>query len=346
MSWLDAGIDISRRDFLKLAGFGLIGSLLPFGAALPAAAQSSGQLGRVLENTVPLFDLPSLHGKQVSTVLKDHLYAITDVTAGDASVPYNRIWYQLDNRGYAHSGSIQPVRIALNEPAGWVSPSGQVGEVTVPYTDARRELAGDTATVYRLYYGTAYWVVSLEKDPQGSSWYGILDDRLKSVYYAQARHIRLIPAQELGPISSDVPPGEKRIEVYLGHQAVIAYEGERSVFMTRCATGARFASGNFSTPPGKYIIYRKSPSRHMASGDKVAADGYDLPGVPWVSFITEDGISFHGTYWHNNFGKPRSHGCINVSIPAANWIYRWSLPVVPPDQVYVYETQGTNVVVI
>jgi len=50
----------------------------------------------------------------------------------------------------------------------------------------------------------------------------------------------------------------------------------------------------------------------MARGN-LAANGYDLPGVPWNSYITEEGIAFHGTYWHNNFGKPRSHGCINLT---------------------------------
>jgi lipoprotein-anchoring transpeptidase ErfK/SrfK len=84
----------------------------------------------------------------------------------------------------------------------------------------------------------------------------------------------------------------------------------------------------------------------MASGDKVSADGFDLPGVPWVSFITDDGMAFHGTYWHNNFGKARSHGCVNVPTPAAKWIYLWSLPSMPAGEVYLYNPPGTAVEVI
>ncbi|MEJ2353252.1 MAG: L,D-transpeptidase, partial [Anaerolineales bacterium] len=58
------------------------------------------------------------------------------------------------------------------------------------------------------------------------------------------------------------------------------------------------------------------------------------------------GIAFHGTYWHNDYGRPRSHGCINLTSRAAKWIYRWTLPVVPPDQQRVYEDFGTRVDVI
>ncbi len=342
-----AGVsDISRRDFLKLAGLGMIGALLPFNLVRPAKAQAGGQLGRVILTTIQLYDKPSYQAKPIQTVWKDHVVQITDVTVGDNDPPYNRIWYELNGQGYAHSGGVQPVSISENPVAGSVRASGQLGEITVPYTDVRKTLEGEIYNVYRLYYGTTYWIVSVVKDPEGNDWYGYLDDRWKTVLYVQARHVRLVPDEELSLLSPGIPASQKRIEVHLNHQAVIAYEEDRPVFMTRAATGARFASGNYSTDPGKYIINRKSPSRHMAAGDRASADGFDLPGVPWVSFFTEDGISFHGTYWHNDFGKPRSHGCVNVSIPAAKWIYRWCLPEVPPDQVYLFEKTGTPLEVI
>ena len=121
------------------------------------------------------------------------------------------------------------------------------------------------------------------------------DDKIKTVYYVLARHLRLIPPEELAPISPHVPLSDKRIEVLLDHQAIIAYERDRPVFMSRAATGARFSSGNYETEPGRYLINRKRPSRHMAAGDRAAPNSYDLPGVPWVCYFTEDGISFHGT---------------------------------------------------
>jgi len=73
--------------------------------------------------------------------------------------------------------------------------------------------------------------------------------------------------------------------------------------------------------------------------------GFDLPGVPWVSYFYWTGVAFHGTYWHNDFGRPRSRGCVNLAPADAKWIYRWTLPVVPPSEVYVRDKNGTEVVV-
>ena len=80
----------------------------------------------------------------------------------------------------------------------------------------------------------------------------------------------------------------------------------------------------------------------MAAGD-IAASGFDLPGVPWVLYITKSGISLHGTYWHNDFGRPRSHGCINLTPQAAKWLFRWTMPTVPIDKEFVYGEVGTYV---
>jgi len=65
--------------------------------------------------------------------------------------------------------------------------------------------------------------------------------------------------------------------------------------------------------------------------------------VPWVLYLTEKGISFHGTYWHNDYGRPRSHGCINLTPQSAKWLFRWTMPTVPFDKEYVYGLVGTRV---
>jgi lipoprotein-anchoring transpeptidase ErfK/SrfK len=143
-----------------------------------------------------------------------------------------------------------------------------------------------------------------------------------------------------------IPPGEKRLEIRLGEQVVVGYESNRAVFMTRIASGGRFIDGDYTTPVGSYMTSRKRPSRHMASEDLAAPSAYDLPGVPWVSYLTKSGISFHGTYWHNDFGKPRSHGCINLSPQAARWIYRWSDPAVPYGEHTWSKDEGTRVDIV
>jgi lipoprotein-anchoring transpeptidase ErfK/SrfK len=83
----------------------------------------------------------------------------------------------------------------------------------------------------------------------------------------------------------------------------------------------------------------------MATGD-LAADGFDLPGVPWVMYINEAGVSLHGVYWHNDFGIPHSHGCVNLSITSAKWLFRWTTPVVQPGDQFAYERKGTLVEIV
>jgi lipoprotein-anchoring transpeptidase ErfK/SrfK len=182
-------------------------------------------------------------------------------------------------------------------------------------------------------------------DAYGEPWYVVLDDKWEYTFYVPAIHLRILPGEEISPLSPHIPALFKRIEVHLPEQVLIAYEYDDPVYMARVATGGKFRDGNYETPTGRREIFRKRPSRHMARGN-LAANGYDLPGVPWNSYITEDGIAIHGTYWHNNFGRPRSHGCINLSPTAAQWMYRWTMPVVPPDQSHVYEPGGTAVDVI
>ena len=84
----------------------------------------------------------------------------------------------------------------------------------------------------------------------------------------------------------------------------------------------------------------------MAAGNRAFGD-YDLPGVPWVSYINTWGIAFHGTYWHNDYGRPRSHGCINLTPEGAKWVYRWTMPHVPYDAELKYlQNHGTQVNIV
>ncbi|MGZ9225200.1 MAG: L,D-transpeptidase, partial [Anaerolineales bacterium] len=197
--------------------------------------------------------------------------------------------------------------------------------------------------VYRLYYESTHWVAaSARNTADGSVWYALRDDKNYTSYYVPAHHIRMLTAEELAPLSVHVPGNDKRVEVHLADQLLMAYENGGLVFATRISTGGKRLSGRYTTPTGEFITYHKRPTRHMAAGD-IASSGFDLPGVPWVLYITESGISFHGTYWHNDFGRPRSHGCINLTPQAAKWLFRWTTPSVPPDKELIYGYVGTKV---
>ena len=340
-NWLSN--EITRRDFLKLGGAGLFGLLLApfegFGNLLDRTT------GRVIADAVDLMSEPSFKSKRLRQYWKDMVLPIHEVTIGDDEPAHNRVWYNIRNEGFIHSGDIQPVQTRLNEPNPNIPPEGSLAEVTVPYTDAHRGAGRTFPVAYRFYYETTYWVIRLVTNLQGERWYLVQDDKRDHQFYVPAEHLRLVPADELSPLSPDVPLIGKRIEIRTEPQVLIAYEWDQPVYMTRTATGARFSNGNYATPAGRHLTFHKRPSRHMAAGN-LAYNGYDLPGVPWISYITESGIALHGTYWHNNFGRPRSHGCINLSSQAAKWVYRWTLPTVPPSEQRIYEDYGTPVDVI
>ena len=340
--------NLSRRDFLKKTGAGLLACLF-----FPLLREiehlniqtPSHRQGRILNNQATLYDQPSFSGKMLQMYWQDVIVPITGVTVGTGEPSYNPVWYQINHQGFIHSGSVQPVDTILNPVRRRIPSLGRLAEITVPFTDAVWSPQTPVRIAYRLYYGTTFWVTGVFVDNSGKIWYRIPDDKWEITYYADARHLHLVNSNEIAPISPNVPPEEKRLEIHLEDQVVIALEGDRPVFMTRTATGARFSDGDFRTPAGRYITNRKRPSRHMAAGDRAASNSYDLPGVPWVSYLTKSGIAFHGTYWHNDFGRPRSHGCVNVSSEAARWIYRWTLPQVPINEVYWSENNGTLVIV-
>jgi lipoprotein-anchoring transpeptidase ErfK/SrfK len=335
---------ISRREFLKLSGYGLMGMFLPDLSLNPSTDIFDTLQGRIIDRILWSHEEPDRKSKRKKLYWHDLTPRITNTAVGDDETAYNRVWYELEGDGYVYSGSVQPVRTVLNEPR-LISLAGALGEVSVPYTDAHLEADPESEVVYRLYYETVHWVTASAVLSDGSIWYALLDDKFEQTYFVPGKHIRLIPDEELTPLSPGVSEADKRIEVRLVDQLVLAYERDRLVFATRASTGGRLRSGTYTTPVGDYITYHKRPTRHMAAGD-LASSGFDLPGVPWVLYIRSNGTALHGTYWHNDYGRPRSHGCINLTPQAAKWLYRWTIPTVPPDKPLVFGFVGTRVDVV
>jgi hypothetical protein len=339
---------ISRRDFLKLGGYGLFGLLVPHfsgQASLSSSLFPTSVQGRVTDSTLNVYKTPSFEDKVISIYWRDIVLPITGIAISDDLSAYNRVWYQVNGSGYVYSGSIQPVKTVLNEPVVHLPKKNNLAEVTVPFTDAYTNPQKTEEAVYRFYYETTHWVEEAIKSKDNRIWYRINDDKFETFQYVPAEHLRLIPDAELSMLSPEIPLEQKRIEVRLNTQLVIAYEAEKPIFMTRASTGGSFNRGIFETPIGRSMTFHKRPSAHMAAGN-LAFNGFDLPGVPWVSYFTESGVAFHGTFWHNDYGYPRSHGCINIPSKAAKWIYRWTQPIVPPDIKYRFLDYGTRVDVV
>ena len=334
---------ITRRHFLGLSTLQLL-ALAPPVRWLDGEPPPEGEetlFGRVLEATIDVHRQPSFASEKVKTIWRDQLITLRTAVVGDNVPEHNRIWYEAPSLGFLHSSAVQPVYDRPNEPVVEIPEGGQLMETTVPYVDARWKPKADAPVAYRFYFGTTCWVIGSVRDSRARRWYHIRDDKYVYHYFAPAEAFRPVSLAELTPIAPNVPIEEKRIEVTLSRQWLECFEGGEPVFTTRVSTGRLDADGAHATPGGEFLTFRKRGSRHMSAGNR--ASGYDLVGVPWVAYITVDGISIHGTYWHNDFGIPRSHGCINMTPEAAKWLYRWTLPVVPSDEQQVWEDFGTNV---
>ena len=115
-------------------------------------------------------------------------------------------------------------------------------------------------------------------------------------------------------------PTEKWIDVDLSEQRVVAYEGLQAVRAFIVSTGLPATP----TVQGQFRIRMKVRSQTM-SGGSAQYGYYSLPNVEWVQYFYAD-YAFHGTYWHNNFGQPMSHGCVNMTNDDARWLFDWAGP--------------------
>ena len=109
------------------------------------------------------------------------------------------------------------------------------------------------------------------------------------------------------------PNARKWIEVDLSQQRLYAYENGKMVFTTLISSGR----SPYRTPIGRFRVWLKVRRQTMSG------PGYRLPNVQWVMYFAGEN-AIHGTYWHNNFGRPMSHGCVNATNQAAKWLYNWA----------------------
>lgn len=324
---------LSRRDFLKLGGVSL-GSLAFSPSWQNFIGFDDSFLVRVATNSVSVYNRPSDKSSIRSTWYRDELIHVYEEVTVDEPA-HNPVWYRVWG-GYIHRSHLQRVKLLFNEALsslGLDEGLRRPVEVTVPFTEPQRtsKAYGWQKLGFRLYYGSVHLVEAIESGPEGKPWYRVFDD-LAGTYYVDSLHVRPIPFEELAPITPDVPFEKKRIEVNLTTQTLLAYENEKEVLKATISSGIpdgprRKGELSTKTPQGEFNILEKDPAKHMGNGSLFAdADDYELPGVPWTCFFTAQGHAFHGTYWHDNFGVPMSHGCINMRTEEAKWLFRWALP--------------------
>jgi lipoprotein-anchoring transpeptidase ErfK/SrfK len=341
---------ISRRGFLKLAGLSLGG--LAFDSFPPGREdQNRGLVGRVTIASASVYREPLGDAQIVAQRFRDELVPLYYELTPPEGPAYNPLWYRVWG-GYMHSAYLQRTDIRYNSALRSLPEAGQLVEVTVPYTQSWQFSRFDGwRTVNRLYYQSTHWATAIEAGPDGRAWYQLTSELWDVDYFVPASHLRPIPDDELTPLSPDVPPEDKRIEIRLGNQTLTAFEGDRMVLRTTISSGipSRTPGPNgipTATPTGQFNIYSKLPSKHMGQGRLTDdLDDYVLLGVPWTSFFYQTGVALHGTYWHNNFGLQMSHGCINMRNEEAKWLFRWTTPVNPADS-WEKRGRGTRVDVL
>jgi hypothetical protein len=159
----------------------------------------------------------------------------------------------------------------------------------------------------------------------GVNWYLIGPDE-----WIESRYTSLV-------YPTDSPPGDvnngRWIEINLHEQTLSVYENNHLIFATLVSTGI----DSWWTRPGLFQITEKLESTSMSGAFEAdRSDYYYLEDVPWTMYFDEK-RALHGTYWHNNFGYQRSHGCANLSSGDSNWLYQWSQV---GDYVYVWDASG------
>jgi hypothetical protein len=338
-------LQLSRRDFLKISASGALAFVLSEMGLDRALAAPPASHGRTTLSGIQLFDAPSFNANELHLFGIDQVVQLIAEVDGDQGYgnPFNKVWYQVDG-GYTYSGGIQPVEIKYQKPVYEIPAEGQLGEISVPMSLTNLAPYTYAKNGYRLYYGTTHWIkkVVVTRDEK-SIWYEIFDKELKKSFYVPSYNMRIIPPDELTMLSPEVPATDKLIHVDIATQVVTAFEGSKMVFTSRCSSGQK----GTDTPRGEFSTYHKGPSVHMTNQGDAVNNIYNLPGVPWCSFFTSIGNAFHGTYWHNDYGRPRSHGCINLPTELAKWIYRWTNPLVPVGTDYLNQPgQGTRVQIV
>lgn len=336
-------LKLTRRDFLKASALGA--GLLAVNPRLSLAQQmtevpSGGPYGRVFYK-VEIKEKPTMESETIAVLYDDAIVPWLREIVGGSNPLYvtNRKWVDTGS-GYVPSSSVQQVWNLPNEPLEelpvYESKPGFWAEITVPYAELSLVNPPGRAPVFeswvrqRFYYSQVFWVDEIKKTEDGRTLYRITEPHgsYGDMFWSNGRGYRPILPEELAPINPDIT--DKLITIDVNHQTLSCRENGSEIFFSRISSGARFnAEGKvvekWSTPIGdNHVVNRKFASLHMAGGS--ADSGFDLFGVAWASIFATGGVAIHSTYWHNNYGEPMSHGCVNMKPEDAKFVYRWSQP--------------------
>jgi hypothetical protein len=248
-----------------------------------------------------IFDAPG--GNLVQTTGPGFSYVTVWQFQGD--------WAQIDVDQWVHS-SLLTTDVLVSRFAGVELPDE---ELPYPMAWTLRHLrpsltpGGEESDLNPFLY--RYTTVSLYTyvEVEGKRWYQIGKDQ----WVHQFDVAKITPIERPEDVDTD-----KWVGIDLYEQTIIAYEGEKPVFSTLVSSGLK----DWPTNEGLFHVYLRYDRTPM-SGAYQQPDFYFLQEVPWTQYFDGD-IALHGTYWHDGFGYRHSHGCVNLSITDAKWLYDWA----------------------
>jgi hypothetical protein len=163
----------------------------------------------------------------------------------------------------------------------------------------------------------------------GRDWYEVYFDewlrypeRAASRMYVAAEFVKPFRDEGTREVRDErATGGSKRITIDRSEQMLYAYEDDVLFMKEKVSTGIELTP----TPRGNFTVYKKTPSRYMQGPiPGISTHYYDLPGVPWNLYFSQEGAVIHGAYWHDSFGKKWSNGCVNLPIESAEKLYKWA----------------------
>lgn len=310
----------------------MLGSVLP-GHALAQEAEPAKEevllpfrYVRIWDKPVSVFASPGDPARMtpVTTLLPPDSWVSIDEEIEQAG----QLWYRIADREYVLASDVlaSPPSLFQGSPVA-EQPQHPIGYVIAPELNVRPGAGPDNAPVGQLHrYDT---VDILETVKVGDSlWHKIDNDR-----YVHGSYVRVIyPVARPAEVAAD----ERWVAVDLAQQVLSAYEGDLMVYATLVSTGRP----PFYTPKGLTRVWIKLQTGAMEGGDTEKGDYYYLQDVPWIMYFSKD-VGLHGAFWHDRFGYPSSHGCVNLSPKDARWLFDWTTPQLPfPDTRYVYASRN------
>jgi lipoprotein-anchoring transpeptidase ErfK/SrfK len=272
-----------------------------------------GAIGRELKPMTVFRSKPQIGGVTAGldglTRIADELRAWAPVTGSEARIP--------DSPSRRYIPETQ--HTVQNGFKDFWEATGEAGYLGNPITE---EFQRGDATFQIFERGKLSWTAAtgVKMEPVGSllvKQYGLQTEPLPGAidFPAYSEDLFIPPPPPQRPSN---PGGERWVSVNLSSQYMVAYEGDVAVNETYVSTGRP----GFDTPAGTFFVSYKVDSQTMEG--LLGGEYYNVPDVPYVMYFTDLGHAIHGTYWHENFGAVMSHGCINLPLWFAEWLYFWA----------------------